>query len=154
MQTVAQFADAVAKYPAQLERDRKRAANKAALAITRELRQRIRADAGGDSRLSGVGVKGARVGANYRQLPSGDVRVQATGPVHLLESPTAPHEITPRRRGRKALRLSDGQIVARVQHPGTRGKRTWTRGVREGTPKGEKAFTDEIAAGFRRALTS
>lgn len=63
--------------------------------------------------------------------------VRFTGPFHLVENPTRPHEITPRssrpqtRRGRssraRALRIGDG-FAASASHPGTRGKHVFKAG--------------------------
>jgi hypothetical protein len=61
--------------------------------------------------------------------------VRFTGPFHLVEGPTKPHQITARgaatgRRGRKgarALKMGD-DFRASASHPGTRGKKVFATG--------------------------
>lgn len=90
----------------------------------------------GGRRLSGVGRKGARVGARFTN-PTSTVNptaiVMYTGPAHLVNSGTRPHPIGPRGKrtgksgrrlkGAQAMRFPDGGFVGvEVQHPGTAGK--------------------------------
>ncbi len=50
------------------------------------------------------------------------VIVRYTGPAHLMNNPTKPHEIRPKgRRGKKALSFG-GHAYGSVRHPGTKGK--------------------------------
>jgi len=78
----------------------------------------------GGNRLRGVGARGARVGVRYRVFGTSSSAtgiLQYTGPVHLVNNATSPHEIEPRRR--KALAPSSrAWAAARVEHPGTRGR--------------------------------
>ena len=78
----------------------------------------------GGTRLRGVGAAGARVGVRYRVFGTSSSAtgiLQYTGPVHLVNSGTSPHEIEPRRK--KALAPSSrAWAAARVEHPGTRGR--------------------------------
>ena len=75
------------------------------------------------------------MGAKYtvRGTTNPTAVVKATGPLQLLERDTKPHTIAPRpRRGqtkRRALRLANGAFVAGVNHPGTKGKEPFGRGV-------------------------
>lgn len=83
-------------------------------------------------RMSGVGRRGARVGAYYtppasKSNPQGIVAYR--GPVHLLNNPISPHMIAPRGRSRRrrggaqALAFPDGGVrFGPVRHPGTAGK--------------------------------
>lgn len=94
------------------------------------------AAAGLGRRISGVGKSGANVNVRYDvrgyQNPVGILRY--VGPVHLVNSPTKPHEILPRarqrtakgnaRRGAKALAPKGGGWTrASAKHPGTKGKK-------------------------------
>jgi hypothetical protein len=74
-------------------------------------------------------------------IPRLEARIHSNHPlVDLVENPTAPHEIKPRGSisdmvagtAKKALRFKvKGKLVfaARVHHPGTKGKRSWQRGL-------------------------
>ena len=142
----------------------------AALEVTNTVRDAIREDSGGDNVLSGMG---ARVGARYdvigRQNPVALIR--ATGPLQILESDTKPHGILPKgigsghgrtKAGRRASKqalydaLFGGTYSGispmntpygykyRVNHPGTKGKRTWSRAIEQATPR--------VPAEYQRAL--
>lgn len=90
----------------------------------------------GGRRLSGVGRSGAKLGARFTNPTSTSnptAIVMYTGPAHLANSGTRPHEIGPRgrRRGKSGRRLKGGQGMVfpdggvrsePVQHPGTAGK--------------------------------
>lgn len=144
-----------------------------ALLVTRSARTSIRAGSGGDSVLSNVG-RGARVGARYdiqgRQNPTALVR--ATGPLRLLDNPTRPHRIGAKvKKGRsqssraafynaifgggsgygsaKPLRTPYGPRYS-VQHPGTRGKRTFWKGVTAAKPFVRLEFNNGVRRGMRR----
>ena len=91
---------------------------------------------GGDLKLSGVGKKGARIGARYNVGGAGEDAkslVYATGPVQLIENDTKagprPHK---RRRGRGRKRFI-GPIQSGY-HPGTKGKHPWAKGVAAAVP--------------------
>lgn len=90
----------------------------------------------GGNRLSGVGKKGAKVGVRYHvrgyMNPVGII--QYTGPVHLANSGTRPHDIWARtyqrtdkgnaRKGAKALHPKGSQWFSPyAEHPGTKGKK-------------------------------
>ena len=111
-------------------------------------RKVIKRDAGGDSRLSGVGKRGAKVGARFDIKGRDRVELKATGPLHLIERPTRAHRIPrQRKRGRRRYAVIPGVGVrAYANHPGTRAKRTWTRAV----PKAQDAATDEIGKEYSR----
>lgn len=109
----------------------------AALLITRSVRQELgRAAPGG--RLGGVGRRGARISVGFdtpKSVVNPVALVRMRGPAHLIERDTKPHAIAPRRRrsrsgGRRALLVPGVGMRASVQHPGTKGKHPWERGVR------------------------
>lgn len=139
---------------------------KAALHVTTIVRTEIRS-ATGDMRMSGVGKKGARVGAEYKVLadtrnPTATVR--AKGPLHLVERDTHAHTIWPkgrtfaatrrggtRRRGKtKALKIGDG-FAAYADHPGTKGKHPFEKGVRRAAPETPRIFQREVREAIKRA---
>lgn len=89
-------------------------------------------------------IAGGSVGVQDRTLrrgPNPAVMVKAKGPLHLLANPTKPHTIETRRAsgsrrqasGALALRTPYGPRYT-VQHPGTRGKDTWHKGVDKARP--------------------
>jgi len=102
----------------------------------------MRADAGGDLRLSRVrSGKGAAIGARYDLIGSGSATtatVKATGPVPLIANPIKAHRIPKAgaRRRRKMLAIPGVGVRASVDHPGVRrGKDTWNRGRERAEPK-------------------
>lgn len=128
-----------------------RAVRKAALYTTRTIRTEIR-KATGDMRLSGVGKRGARVGAKFqmkRGRSSPTAEITATGPLHLIERDTSPHKI-PNRRGKKRV-VFDGKVRAYANHPGTSGQRPFERGWKKAAPKTPLIFRQEIGKAIVRA---
>ena len=133
---------------------------RAALQAKNAQQSALRQASGGDLRMSGVGAKGARVGARYVVTKTGEAMVFATGPVHLLEHPSQPHEITPKRnrrkRGRgsgpKALAMSP-HPVASVKHPGVRSpKRPWAKGFVVARPIAGRTIKQQYGAAFARSM--
>ena len=138
---------------------------RAAIYATTMIRSEIRS-ATGDGRLSGVGRKGARVGARFdvKGTRNPTALIRATGPLHLVERDTSPHSIYPkgrtfsttrkgnvRRRGTtRALKIGDG-FAAYAEHPGTRGKHPFEKGVRKAAPETPRIFQREVRAAFARA---
>lgn len=119
----------------------------------------------GGNRLSGVGKKGARVGVRYDvvgyQNPVGIIKY--TGPVHLANSGTQPHEIEPRsrqttakgnRRRGSAKALTVGQdFYARVHHPGTRGKKFAEKAEKVVLAQSKRIIEQEVRSHLARTFT-
>lgn len=147
---LAGFATAMAGLPGRIDKANRIAVNRSALAITADVRAAILASTG-DSRLSGVGRSGAKVGARYDVKGAGNptALIRATGPLHLIERPTSAHPIRPRaRRRRRSTRppalVVNGHPYASVDHPGSRRpSRPWERGTNSGIPKAVRIFADE-----------
>lgn len=144
--------------PDELQKAQRRGVQKVALAVTTEIRGSIRTATGGDMRLSGS-KRGARVGARFdvRGQENPTAVVRATGPLHLLEHDTKPHDIAPKKRRRdgkkvRALRLADGSFRAVVHHPGTRAKKPFEKGYKKAQPHTGLIFDREMQAGIGRAL--
>jgi hypothetical protein len=112
----------------------------------------LRRDAGGDLRLSGVGRRGAAIGARYDLRGMGresTAEVKATGPVPLIANPSKAHAIPKKGRRRKVLAIPGIGVRASVQHPGTRGKDTWNRGREKAERKVKTVIgrnTDQVVA--------
>lgn len=160
----------------ELQAAQTRGIRQGALAVTTAIRAEIRADTG-DMRLSGVGRRGARVGARFdvKGTVNPTAIVTATGPLHLIERSTQPHPITPRGRrvskrwqnaaakgkadpskpiylaGAKALHF-DGRFSMSAQHPGTGAKRPFARGVARSKDRPAIILDQEIQNAIRRVL--
>jgi len=128
---------------------------KAALEVTNEARDQIRSDSGGDMVLSGMAAK---VGARYDIKGSTNpvALIRATGPLQILESDTKAHPIvagsgrrTRRRKGAKALLTPYGPRAS-VQHPGTTGKKTWSRAIDSAVRDVPKVYQAALAKHLRR----
>lgn len=149
----------------------------AALVVTNTVRAEITQDSGGDNVLSGMGAK---VGARFDVRPGSEptALIRATGPLQILESDTQPHGILPAGVGRAQGRTKAARRAAkqglydalfggsygsgtkplrtpygpryRVSHPGTSGKRTWSRGIDKAIPKVPKVYQAALAKALRR----
>lgn len=126
--------------------------NRSALAITNQVRDSIRA-ATGDMRMSGIGRRGAKVGARYdvKGAANPTALIRATGPVHLLEGGRrGGYEIRPRSRrgagrrrgGRPPALLINGQFRPSATGGSVSARRVWSRGVDAGIPRGVQAFAE------------
>ena len=148
---------------------------RSALHVTGKIRDQVRRDTG-DMRLSGVGKRGAKVGAKYdiKGTTNPTALITATGPLHLIERNTAAHSILPRGRrvskryqnavakgrlpaggkpiylGRKkALTIGGGLYSSATRGP-TRGKHTFERGWKKAAPDTPLIFQKEIQGVIRR----
>ena len=152
-----------ATLPKQLQAAQTKAVRASALHVTQAIRDEVRVATGGDMRLSGVGRRGARVGARFdvRGTKNPTAMVKATGPMHLLEHDTRPHEIGPRGRrvgrsgrrlkGAKALRIG-GEFRASAQHPGTHAKRPFERGYIRSRDETGPIFNRAVEDAIRKAM--
>jgi hypothetical protein len=120
--------------------------------------------AGAPSRLRGVGKRGARLSVGYTVSTAGSspaALVFARGPWQFIENDTAPHRI-PRSsaRKRKARHAvvpggaeggdhGKGGVRASVNHPGTRGKHPWAKGVARAAPQVAVMFQTRSVAVLR-----
>lgn len=125
---------------------------KAALALKRSVQANLVAAVGPELRMSGVGRRstasrgGAKVGVRYdiKGTRNPTALLRMFGPAHLIERDTKAHTITARartttargrrRRGARVLVFRGGGFATSVNHPGTKGKRVWERGIRTATP--------------------
>ena len=141
----------------KLQERQRQAVAAAALEVTKAARGEIRRAVGADMRMSGVGKSGAKVGAGYDLLGyrNPTAIVTARGPLHLVERPTRPHRI-PRQRGPRARRrvvaIPGVGVRAHVNHPGTRGKYPFARGVARGQRAAKAAFRRVMVSSLRDAF--
>lgn len=148
----------------ELQRAGPVAMSAASLAFKRTIEAEIR-KAAPSGRLKGVGRKGARVGVRYDLKNGGNGLLKsffkATGPLHLLERSTKAHRITPRSRGRGRSRsaggglvLPDGGVRRSVQHPGTKGKQPFEKGIEKGKDAALKTLRNAHTDAIKRGLKS
>jgi hypothetical protein len=123
----------------------KTAANAAGQAAKKELLdQAAKVSSGG--RLRNVGKSGAKLGVGYEVSTLGNgarLTVKAKGPWQIVESGNRPHRIGPRKKGGRRAVSFGGRAYARVQHPGTKGKRPWEKGEKAAAPKVEKILAEK-----------
>lgn len=148
------FARRVGRIATSVDKGRKETLRQAGMVGKKEHADLLRRDSGGDSRLSGVGKRGARIGARFDMVGEGAVAVKATGPVHFLANPMSPHRIPRQRaRGRRRVVVIPGVGVrAYANHPGTPGKDSWNRAVPEARRKVAKVMLNEYGNIIRSAL--
>jgi hypothetical protein len=152
MSDLAKFAGQCAAFSGEMVKAEKVGVRKVALGLTTVVRARTNAVASG-GRLSGVGRRGAKIGAKYEILGNGTAIVKATGPYQLIERDTAGHgEPRGSRRKKRVLSIPGVGFRRSVHHPGTRGKHTFERAVAEWAPEAPRVFQREVAAGITRAF--
>lgn len=108
------------------------------------------------ARLRGVGKRGAPLRVRYVESGSGDASsatVFVTGPAQLIERDTQAHRI-PRQRGPRARQrlivIPNVGVRASANHPGTKGKHPWARGVGVALPLIRREFDASGALALRR----
>ncbi|MEO6570323.1 MAG: hypothetical protein ABIO83_02135 [Ilumatobacteraceae bacterium] len=148
------FVQRLSKLSTAVEKGKRDTLQQAALEAKRVQVDEIRRDTG-DGRLSGVGKRGAKVGARFDFRGDGQVVVKATGPLHFVANPMSPHRIPKlRTSGRRRFIVIPGVGVrANAMHPGTRGKNTWVDGRRQAEPKITKVMQSETANIVKRGFS-
>lgn len=141
MSTPAQVASKFHRLAADIQNMDRNILNATALELKRSVQGTL-AVAAPRGRLN-VGKKGAKVGVRFDLPAPHKAVVRMTGPAHLLESDTQAHRI-PRGtigRGRrqrantKKIFIPGVGVRAYANHPGTRGKHPWAKGIRLSLPK-------------------
>lgn len=107
-----------------------------------------------------VGKKGQKVGVRYDLRSDTEAVVRMTGPAHLLERDTKPHQIPREFKGRgrsrtrniKKLSIPGVGVRMSATHPGTKGKHPWEKGVAAGLSAVERAAGKFYFDTFRKAL--
>jgi hypothetical protein len=142
--TPAQFAIKMSKLSGDMRTAPRQITIRAAGVVKRSVQTQL-AVAAPRGRLN-VGKRGARIGVRYDLRGDSEAVVRMTGPAHLIERDTKPHRIPRENRGRGRSRARNVRRLAipgvgirmSVQHPGTKGKRPWEKGVRAALPDVEK----------------
>lgn len=137
-----------------VERGRKDTIVAASLAAKKVHADTIRKDTG-DSRLSGVGKRGAKVGARFDMKRPDRAEVKATGPLHFVAHPMSPHRI-PKARGERARKryavIPGVGVRAYANHPGTKGKNTWNKATRKAQSAATRELQRETRTIIKRAF--
>lgn len=158
--TPAQFQAKIARFALTLPTQLRAGTEQTALAVTTILRAEIAAASGGDSRLSGVGKRGVRVGARYdiKGFTNPTALIRATGPLHLLTWDTKPHLI-PRQRGsvkrRRRILFAEGYghpVRGPIEHPGTKGKHPWEHGLTKARPIAPAAYRRAVRTSLAKTF--
>ena len=167
MTTLAEFAAQSARFPAELEKARRKATKDVAVGLANAIRAETRTAAPGGV-LIGVSRKGAKVGVQALPAPSGDWLVKATGPFQLLERDTKGHTIpktlaaagSDKRkrqqragfRGRKVLLIPGIGYRRSVHHPGTKGKHPFEHGFDRYSPGVANVYQRQLLAAMQRTF--
>jgi hypothetical protein len=126
----------------------------AALAVKTSVLGQLQVAGVKDGKLRGVGKRGAKIGVSSTVAGHTAV-VKATGPFHLIERATKPHRIGHGTRSatsglplvdrsgqdikRKVVVIPGVGVRAWADHPGTKGKYPWAKGVTAAQPAIAKA---------------
>lgn len=107
---------------------------------------------GGRTRLRGVGKKGAKIGVRYDIKGTGNptALVRATGPFHLIERDTRPHDVSPKGK-RKAINIPGiGPKAYATRAGGSKGRHPWEKGVNRALPIIPRVMMEEQSRSLRR----
>lgn len=150
----------------------------AALILKRSVEQERDRAVGSDGRMSGVGSRGAKLGVGFDVKGRRYVTaiLQARGPWQLIERDTDPRAIGAKYLGsRKAVQRRAGGgrgafagltrkpnrpralafagvLRATAQHPGTRGKKPWRRGIDQALEPAKRRLETQYRHALRRAI--
>ena len=137
MSTPAQFAGKMHRVADGVKRAPREITKRGVLVVKRSVQEKLAADAP-RGRLN-VGKRGQRVGVRFDLRSDNEAIVKMTGPAHLLERDTKAHRIPRERktsRAKKRYAVIPGVGVrAYANHPGTKGKHTFERGVEDSKPQ-------------------
>ena len=152
---IPQFLAKTNKMVGELQRLETNTVKIAALAVKTSVLGQLQVAGVKDGKLRGVGKNGAKIGVSFTVTGS-TALVKATGSAFpLIESNTKAHRI-PReqgRRGRKRYAVIPGVGVrAFANHPGTKGKHPWRKGVIAARPAAEKANGVALGQAVGRAF--
>lgn len=166
MTTLPGFVAKTNKMVGELQRLETNTVRIAALAVKSSVLEQLQVAGVKDGKLRGVGKKGAAVGVSST-MAGNKALVKATGPLHLLERNTKAHRIGRRTRsattGRSLVDRS-GQDIKSVlvipgvgfrawaNHPGTKGKHPWEKGVEASRSTAAKANQVALSGALSKAF--
>lgn len=154
--TPAEFARKMSRLATDITHTDTRVVKASALAVKTSVQVRLRAAV--PSGKLNVGKKGARVSVRYDLISDSEARVGMTGPAQLVESDTQPHRVPRDKVGRGRRRRDNKKLIyipgigvrAYANHPGTKGKHPWKKGLAASRPLISKAAAHEYFAPIRR----
>lgn len=148
------FLAKTAKMGVELQNLEHRTVQIAALAVKTSVLTQMQAAGVNNGKLRGVGKKGAKVGVRYDFGGRSTALVRATGPFQLIERDTKAHRI-PKERGARARKrvvvIPGVGVRAWADHPGTKGKHPWAKGVVAAIPIQHKAQGLALTQTLRKA---
>lgn len=114
------------------------------------------AEAGSRGVTPGSKIAGGKWGVGYdvKGFNNPTALVRYRGPFHLVDNPTKPHRIGPKRRrgkGKQAVAFN-GAVRRSVQHPGTPGKRSFPAAKTKALVAVPRVMSRSIISGWRSAL--
>lgn len=147
------FVEKTAKMGGELRRLERNMVLVAAQTVKTSVQSQMAAAGVQNGKLRGVGKRGAKIGVRYDTI--GDkALVRATGPFHLLERDTKAHTI-PKTRGARARKrvvvIPGVGVRAYANHPGSKGKHPWEKGVVAAIPIQRKAQAIALQQSLARA---
>lgn len=123
-------------------------ANAVAFAMKTSITGLMAEASGGDLRLSGVGKKGARIGARYKAATAGynaAALLHAYGPAHFVERDTSPHGLGARGDEVTLMVLPDGGVrTGPWVGGGSQGKHPFAKGVTAIEPIAPRIFQQAV----------
>jgi hypothetical protein len=128
LHTFSELQQRLANLGTAVEKSRKATLEKAALKAKETIA------AGAPARLRNVGKSGAKLTVRYTLEGDSLARMKAVGPWPLVEVGSKPHTIRPKKKGGRKAILTPSGPRASVQHPGTKAKRLWSKGVEKAEP--------------------
>lgn len=125
------FVKNIGEYGVKIAKAEETGLKAAALAATSDIRA--------EAKQFHIGTK--KLGAGY-EITGGTAVIKARGPWGIVEKGSKPHQIRPKRRGRKAVVVVPGRgVFAHVSHPGHRSLgHPWEKGVAKAKQSGPEAF--------------
>lgn len=153
MSSPAQFATKMARVSKDVRGADRGIVNRAALATKKAVQVRL-AVAAPRGRLN-VGKRGQKIGVRYTLLPK-SAKVFMTGPAQLIERDTKPHRIPKERKTGRAKRryavIPGVGVRAWANHPGTKGKHPWRKGLLDAQNNVQRATADHYFDTVKKAL--
>ena len=170
--SITAFLGKTAKMGEELARLDRTMAEQAALAIKASVLTAMSEAGVKNGRLRGVGKKGAKIGVRYDiQGRKNSALIRATGPFQLIERDTKAHRVpklyknqfsatnspllsipkVSRSAKRGKIAIPGVGVRAWANHPGTKGKHPWDKGVVAGIAVQERAAAVALTTALRRA---